>query len=358
MSLPASRPLAPSTAARLSRRALVGLMGAGLGVALAPITLRSAQARATPGPLANWLGASVEPLVRARAQAVMAERDGWLTDMGAIQRQAIVNPAAPSTPASNADLLTHLQATAQDWSPASHARWQTAASALGALLVQRFQGKPSFVMPPMVQLIQTDGRDSAGAPYTRGDTIFLPTNPHVNYLDVALLAHELFHIVSRRNPTLADRAYAVLGFTPVAPLAWPADWEAARIVNPDAPDNRHASRQHVDGRDHWLMPVLVATRPTRPGEPFFAVAESRLLSVRPAQAGTPGALTQAVQDAHGQPLWFAMHQVPDYVRQQGDNTSYLIHPEETIADNFALWVTGGTARNPQLIDQVAKLMRA
>ncbi len=50
-------------------------------------------------------------------------------------------------------------------------------------------------------------------------------------------------------------------------------------------------------------------------------------------------------------------QVPDCGRQQGGNTSDLIHPEETVADNFALWVTADKAHEPELIDKLAQLMR-
>ena len=49
--------------------------------------------------------------------------------------------------------------------------------------------------------------------------------------------------------------------------------------------------------------------------------------------------------------------MPDCVRQQGGNTSDRIHPEETVADNFALWVTADKAHEPELIDKLAQLMR-
>ena len=31
-------------------------------------------------------------------------------------------------------------------------------------------------------------------------------------------------------------------------------------------------------------------------------------------------------------------QLPDYIKKVGENTNYLIHPEEILADNFAIMV--------------------
>ncbi|MEO8310315.1 MAG: hypothetical protein ABI520_04000 [Caldimonas sp.] len=48
----------------------------------------------------------------------------------------------------------------------------------------------------------------------------------------------------------------------------------------------------------------------------------------------------------------------DYLDKLGGNTGYIIHPEETMADNFALLVTRGVARNPALLDRIEAVLRA
>ena len=42
----------------------------------------------------------------------------------------------------------------------------------------------------------------------------------------------------------------------------------------------------------------------------------------------------------GQPRLLAPDEVPDYLLKIGRNTGYIIHPEETLADNFWMMVLG------------------
>ncbi|MCJ8315092.1 MAG: hypothetical protein HRU38_18520, partial [Saccharospirillaceae bacterium] len=46
-------------------------------------------------------------------------------------------------------------------------------------------------------------------------------------------------------------------------------------------------------------------------------------------------------------------QVSGYFEQVGKNTNYIIHPEEILADNFALMVLGiKTIQSPEIIDEI------
>jgi len=49
--------------------------------------------------------------------------------------------------------------------------------------------------------------------------------------------------------------------------------------------------------------------------------------------------------------------VPDYLARLGGNTQYIFHPEETMADNFALLVTGRSVPNPELLKRVAAALQ-
>ena len=40
----------------------------------------------------------------------------------------------------------------------------------------------------------------------------------------------------------------------------------------------------------------------------------------------------------------------------GGNTGYIIHPEETMADNFAFLVSGRSVRNPKLVQRIEALL--
>jgi len=47
-----------------------------------------------------------------------------------------------------------------------------------------------------------------------------------------------------------------------------------------------------------------------------------------------------------------------YLRRLGGNTGYVIHPEETMADNVALLASGQRARNAALLARVKAVLQA
>lgn len=283
------------------------------------------------------------------AQEALGADDEWLALTTDFHRAATMQMQPPM---SRERFRAFLAGTARAWSEPQQRRWSQALERLAprfaALKVQ---------LPPEVLLVATDGRDAAGAPYTRGRTVFLPLAlADGNYADEELLAHELFHILSRHQPQLATRLYATLGFEPSAPLAWPASWAPLRIVNPDAPHDRHLMWiETAEGVRHAVMPVLMAGRATlRPGESFFAVMQTRLLEVSPGRDGQP---TRPVLN-DGAPVWRPAEQVAAYLRRLGGNTPYIIHPEETMADNFAFLVSGRPVPNPALLRRIESVLVA
>ena len=321
----------------LRRRALL----AGLALALAATGVPAAEPAAASPPRVRF--ASV-----AEGRAVLGADDAWIAATGDFQRGATVG-ARP--PVSREALRGFLASTVRPWPDSQARRWQRAVDAVLARATAL-----QVPLPPEILLVNSDGRDAANAPYTRGLAIVLPTDALTSrdpeQSDPFLVAHELFHVVSRHDPALADRLYALVGFEPVAPLQWPAAWLPARIANPDAPYDRHAMRVAIDGREALVMPVLVAARTElRPAETFFSVMELRLLEVTAA----PGAPTLPVLQA-GEPVWHTPQRLPAYVDRLGGNTRYILHPDETIADNFAQLVTGRSVPNPELLRRIEAVL--
>jgi len=284
----------------------------------------------------------------AEARGVLGSRDAWAEATSPFQRAALV---ADGAPVSIERLLPFMAATALPWPPEGEARWRRAWASIAPRLTEL-----RVPLPEEVLLVDSDGRDQGGAPYTRGVAVILP-----NALvpadgmpggDAGLLAHELFHVVSRQHPELATRLYRTIGFEPVPPLQWPAAWLPLRIVNPDAPFDRHAITLDIEGRPTRLMPVLVARRAElAAGETFFSVMDVRLLEVEVVGETTLPVLRD------GAPVWHAPRQVPAYLARLGGNTAYIIHPEETMADNFALLVTRQPVPNAALLERIEAVLR-
>jgi hypothetical protein len=264
----------------------------------------------------------------------------------AFQRRAVMGSADDVT----AEAFKRWNAQAvRPWEPVQRARWraalETLAPAVNALRIP---------LPREVLLIATIGQESAGASYARSNAVvFARAATMPGYNDSLLMAHELWHVASRHAPALASRLYAQIGFEPMPTLAFPEAWAPIRIANPDAPDNRHAMRLGLTGREANVTPVLVAARTTlQPGETFFSVLDVRLLEVESA-----GAVSQAVL-REGQPAWHAVAGAHDYLGRLGGNTGYVIHPEETIADNVALLFTQRPVRNAQLLQRLRDVFEA
>ncbi|MEO5880934.1 MAG: hypothetical protein ABIQ06_00820 [Caldimonas sp.] len=323
----------------LRRRGVLAVLG--LALLATPVRAQDVAASA----LARVRFASIE-----EGRALLGADDAWIAATSDFQRAAT---AGVRPPMSRRAFQAYLASRVRSWPAAAVRRWQAAVAAVMARASAL--GVP---LPPELLIINTDGRDAANAPYTRGHAIVLPTAALLagnrQMSDPFLIAHELFHVVSRHNPGLADRLYAIIGFEPVEPLQWPVSWLPARIANPDAPLDRHAMRLAIDGRDTLVMPLLVARRTELgPGESFFDVMDVRLLEVT-AAFGQP---TLPVL-RNGEPVWHSPERLAAYVARLGGNTGYIIHPDETLADNFAQLLTGQPVNNPALLREIEAVLQA
>ncbi len=152
-----------------------------------------------------------------------------------------------------------------------------------------------------------------------------------------LVCHELFHVLSRANPELRERLYEAIGFAKCKEVEFPARLRLRKITNPDAPRNDHYIRVRVGGKECLAVPILFADSdtydPARGGE-FFDYLQFRLLLVE--RGKQPGSVT-TLYDGED-PRLVDLQQVTGFFEQVGRNTGYVLHPEEVLADNFALLV--------------------
>jgi hypothetical protein len=277
---------------------------------------------------------------------VLTADDEWMRATSAFQRRAVMQRAEPVTLEAfkrwNADAV-------RPWTDEQRSRWRRALEALAPMW-----NALRIPLPAEVLLVISNGQESANAPYTRANAVVLAGAASMpGYNDAMLMAHELWHVASRHAPALATRLYAEIGFEPVPLLDFPAAWSEIRIANPDAPDNRHAMRLALDGRETLLAPVLVAARTElKPGETFFSVMDVRLLEIEPA-----GERSRAVL-RDGQPAWRPLATTTPFLARLGGNTGYVIHPEEAMADNVMLLVNQRPARNPALIERLRAVFEA
>ena len=105
-------------------------------------------------------------------------------------------------------------------------------------------------------MIKTTGAEEGNAAYTRATAIVLPKSELGKGQDhlKKLICHELFHILSRQNPELREKLYAIIGFTKCNEIKLPPELERRKITNPDAPRNDHFIRLQIEGQESLAVP--------------------------------------------------------------------------------------------------------
>lgn len=224
-----------------------------------------------------------------------------------------------------------------------------------AMLVERMAGL-RLPLPTQVLLVRTTGHEEEGEAHTRENAIVLPARNLAAAAEnglLTLLAHELFHVATRHDRMFRERAYELIGFRLCPDIPLPAELERRRITNPDAPRLDTYIEVQVRGIRVPVTPLLL-TREDFSLERGVALQDYwqlRFLALKPIGGNELQPLM-----AQGRPVLYAIHELEDFFQQVGNNTQYLIHPEEILADNFALLVSGQTAREPARLAKLKALL--
>ncbi len=268
----------------------------------------------------------------------LRKADDFTTRLSAFDRSARMKT---SEEVSTATFMDFVAAQVKAWTSEEEAAVKDALKPL----IARFEGLNVGPLPE-VWLIRTSGLEEGNAAYTRGRSIVLPDSMLGKGREAltGLLAHELFHVISRANPALRDQLYQIIGFEKCEEVLLPPALADRRITNPDAPVWAHAIRVKADGQDVQVVPVLISAvskYPENGTDEFFQF------------------LTLRFQPVENKPAiaMLGMSQIEGFMEQVGRNTGYIIHPEEILADNFKLLMTGAEdVPSPQILEAMKKLL--
>ncbi|AYV75706.1 MAG: hypothetical protein Terrestrivirus2_214 [Terrestrivirus sp.] len=217
--------------------------------------------------------------------------------------------------------------------------------------------------PSTIYIVLTNGCDEAKAAYCRNDNlIILPLSVDKENNPVGDLAsltsghdwnstikHELFHIWSRNNIQLRDIMYKIIGYSRTEEICIPKDLINLKITNPDACITEHwISLKRLCNDDPVnVAPVLIASSEyVVELEPNFFKYVNKFFVVLDDEFNSTEELL-SYDDVVG---------LRDKI---GNNTNYIIHPEEVLADNFVLLLDNCTdAPDQWILDQMTKILRA
>ena len=294
--------------------------------ATAAAQTQEAAAKASSCKKSHTLSTCVDFADLHRAQKTLGHKDRWarqLSDfeMGARQRTA--------EPTNLKEFLDFAAGAGRRWTALEKANWK----ALVGKLSDAMKGLNLHV--PNIDLVKTSGAEEFDAAYTRRHAIMFPesmtslpmTDPRRAYF---LLAHEVFHVLSRTDPLLRDDLYALLGFKTVDGFEYPAELEDRRLSNPDAFEYLHTVTVQSGSESVDVMPVIQSLLPLNeviqlPN--FFDALDIVLLSV---DASTG----EALRDGNGDLIKYNFGNT-NWIPLMLRNSSFIIHPEEVLAENFA-----------------------
>jgi len=196
------------------------------------------------------------------------------------------------------------------------------------------------IFPDTVRLIKTKGRHYGdGVWYTRENCIIIPANELAaskNNAFITTIYHELFHVYSRLNPAKSAELYKLIGFSALGldKLRLPSTLAQRVLYNPDGVDfAQKITLRKDDGTTLDAVPIIYSKQlGLQPGQnEFFGYVEFNIFPITPNGDGTFQVGVQA--DGFSSPL--KLDALPDFYRQIKDNTGYIIHPDEVLADNFS-----------------------
>ena len=305
-----------------------------------------ALAQTGPAPSIRIHFASLE-----EGQEILSTRDGFIRRLSPFDRAARLKT---DREVSESEFLNFVAGKVIRWDNADRERVEQAFDRIRPAL-----GEFPVSWPESVYFVHTTGEEEGGAAYTRGKAVILPrTRLDQSPEKLArLVAHELFHVLSRHDRDIRDRLYRVIGFERCPEVELPKPLARRRITNPDAPVNAHRIRVRHGGRPFWAVPVLYSRTdrydPLQGGS-FFKYLQFRLLLEA---VGDEAATASAPADSG--PRLVEVEEVSGFFEQIGRNSSYIIHPEEILAVNFALMVTGETEfPSPEVVEGIRSVLRA
>jgi hypothetical protein len=267
-----------------------------------------------------------------QGRAVLTNRDDFVQALSPFDRAARMKT---DHNVSEQDYLDFVARNVLDWDAGERELVQSALSDLQPRL-----DALALPFPETIRFIKTTGAEEGGAEYTRSNAIVLPQSSLKNMGRASLrgtIAHELFHVLSRKNPALKEKLYAVIGFQPCGEIIFPPELAERKLTNPDAPKNDHCIRLKTGDESVWAVPIIFSQSArydvSRGGE-FFQYLRLQFLVVE-RKDSAPSA--KATYDP-SHPRLLSADQVSGFYEQVGRNTDYIIHPEEILADNFKLFL--------------------
>lgn len=202
---------------------------------------------------------------------------------------------------------------------------------------------------PTIELIKTDGNHyGPSVYYTRENSIIIPANVldggSIGTLQ-AVMFHEISHILLRYNDRYKKESYGLIGFkTLEAPVSYPTQLQSRILLNPDGLDNRFYITLEMNGVNRKVVPIILSSKSSK-SENISGFMNYIKFDLYGLEEMEKGFMVSCNEEGMSD---LAAGYMQPFFEQIKENTQYIIHPDEIIADNFMMLMIGerdGTIEN-------------
>lgn len=172
--------------------------------------------------------------------------------------------------------------------------------------------------------------------YTRGKDIMIPENilKDENVEEqLPVMLHEIFHVLSRNNPVLKHDLYNLIGFVKAdKPVKLISPLSDRLLSNPDGVSMQYIMEVEKDNTVIKIVPLITSKFKsfTKATPSFFDYLNFDLYVLQ-----DKGDYYEVQSDAAANTT-MGLKSTPTFFTKIKDNTQYIIHPDEIMADNFML----------------------
>lgn len=284
---------------------------------------------------------------RAEGQMLITELDDYTRNWN----QFDIDVRLQKSQGRKSELLQFAMDQTLNWSDEDKERINKTMKSLDAEIKKQ---KYHLEFPKEIIFVKTTQKEEGNAEaYTRMNWIAIgeealksSSNEDLKYL----VAHELFHLLTRQNADFKKDMYQIIGFTVnEKEILFPSDVSEKRISNPDISRYDSYGTFTIDGEKQYCTMIIYTDKPYN-GNTLFDYLKIGLVPLN-------GEFIPMQQS--GKTIIYPLDKAEDFYTQVGKNTSYVIHPEEIMADNFAYTLIGKKdLPNPELIQGVQKILKA
>lgn len=207
--------------------------------------------------------------------------------------------------------------------------------------------------PHEIVLVKTSMKEEMNVTaYTRKNWIALgedfinkATKDNLEYL----LAHEMFHLLTRSDKNFKKSVYSVIGFEVTdRELFFPIDIVERKISNPDIEQYDSYAEFTIDGTKQKCSMIIYSDKAYTTG----GLGDYLNVGLIPLDDNLIPLRTD------GKTIIYGIDKAEDFYDKVGRNTKYTINPEEILADNFAyLLIQKKDLPNPEIIKNIAAILK-